>query len=823
MKVQGKEQSFSNTYLAVAIRITIFGFCAISVGLNAYAEQYNQVSTIQEYHIAPSTLGKALSNFALQSGVALSFDPLLLKGINSSGLNGQYRVDEGFQELLKNTKYQIKQTSSGYALEEKPQNNKRVESVKLTPLLSKANQDLHSSGASSDALLPTISLKAEDRRASLQQKSGISALGNKSILDTPFSIAVVTSEEIEKRGAKSLGQIFANDPSVYTPTTSMTTDWWGTQIRGLGVRNYYVDDIPLSLAWGGDFPVEAADQVIALKGLTGFMYGFGSPGGAISYQTKRPTSSPQTSLQVDYRNKNLFSAYLDKSDYLSSIDLGYRFTLGGDTGQAYNDTKNKRVVSSFALDKQFNDQLSWDANVIYEYNDRKQEPIQFYLDQYEIGNTNVKLPRVNYNYSNLNIDDSYYKTETLVSSSSLKWKLNEQWNTKYQFGYSRKKHFSNKIFATLDNSQGDYIGNLYNFAGLSQYFFNQIMMNGKFKTSWIDHDLVMGAGYIKNYDTYSDFFWGDFFQGNLYTKPDYQITHPKNFDLISKGSPETQKYAFMSDTLSFGPKWQAILGTRYTKYELESQDNTSNNYRANKATPTIALLYKPIPESTVYASYVEALEPGKRVEAPYQNIGTILNATISKQYELGFKYEIDKLSLTSALFRVERAELMDSFRNGLRYLTQDGLTNYQGLEFDSKYKLTDRLKVGLGFIHLDSEIKHVSEDNQSIKGNSPAFTAKWQGVINSEYSFERIEGLSIHGNIRYNGSSFITNNNLIKVPAYTIMNLGTSYKFKLNGYDATLNTNLNNVFNKKYWAGGGYNAGTIGEERNGSISIKVNW
>lgn len=211
------------------------------------------------------------------------------------------------------------------------------------------------------------------------------------------------------------------------------------------------------------------------------------------------------------------------------------------------------------------------------------------------------------------------------------------------------------------------------------------------------------------------------------------------------------------------------------------------------------------------------------MEAPYQNIGTILNATISKQYELGFKYEIDKLSLTSALFRVERAELMDSFRNGLRYLTQDGLTNYQGLEFDSKYKLTDRLKVGLGFIYLDSEIKHVSEDNQSIEGNSPAFTAKWQGVINSEYSFERIEGLSIHGNIRYNGSSFITNNNLIKVPAYTIMNLGTSYKFRLNGYDATLNTNFNNVFNKKYWAGGGYNAGTIGEERNGSISIKVNW
>ena len=77
------------------------------------------------------------------------------------------------------------------------------------------------------------------------------ALGQKSILDTPFSMTVVDSEDIAKRQATTVAQIFMNDPSVFSFATAGTTNWWGTQIRGLGVRNYYVDGVPIQLNWGG--------------------------------------------------------------------------------------------------------------------------------------------------------------------------------------------------------------------------------------------------------------------------------------------------------------------------------------------------------------------------------------------------------------------------------------------------------------------------------------------------------------------------------------------------------------------------------------------
>lgn len=666
--------------------------------------------------------------------------------------------------------------------------------------------------------LPVITVTAK-KSAPLEKEVESGALGNKSVLDTPFSVTVVDSEDIAKRGAKSIGQIFANDASVYTPTNSATTDWWGTQIRGLGVRNYYADDYPVLLYWGGDFPLEAADSVVALKGLTGFMYGFGSPGGAISYKLKRPQETPQTSVEVGYRNSSLFSALLDTSNRIEAADLNYRFVFGGEKGEAYNASEANRFVTSLALDKEFNDQLSWDASFVYEKNKLEHEPIQFYIDSYDVAGSHGKLPKVTYDYDNFNVNNSYYDTDTFVAATGLKWKFNEDWSAKYQFGYTRKIHKSNKTFATLLNQEGDYEGSLYNFAGALENYFNQVMVNGKFNTGSVRHEVVAGVGNLKTNEKWSnEFYWGNDFNGNIYQEQKYIITRTPDFSLAPRGNgQENQTYGFLSDTINLTEQWQAILGARYTYYDLEE------TYHTKATTPTIALLYKPVPEATIYASYVEGLEAGSRVAPPYANAGETLKATVSKQYEAGVKYDLNKLSLTSAVFKIERVEAIDSIQNGLKYLKQDGLTSYKGFEFSGIYKPVDDLKLGLSLIHLDASIDEVSEDNKAIEGNTPSFAAKLQAVANADYTISAIDGLSVHANVRYNGSSYITNTNDMKVPAYTLVNAGLSYQFKLNNRDATINGNINNLFNKKYWAGGGWGAGNMGEAINGALALKVKW
>ncbi|KAA8735417.1 TonB-dependent receptor [Acinetobacter qingfengensis] len=798
--------------LVLAIHVVTF---SVSAGImtTVYARTNIQISA--------GDLNQALGQYALQQNVNLIVDGKLLSGYQSEGLQGNFEIEAGFNQLLQHTPYQIAKVKNGYTLVAKsnlkPQQSHYVGQLKQIDVQAKGTVK---TSTDSVAQLPAITVDTVSSPQGLKKTIQSGALGSKSILDTPFSITVVESDDISKRGAKTLGQIFINDPAVYSQSAAMATDWWGTTVRGLGVRNYYVDGFPMSLSWGGDFPSEAAESVTVLKGLTGFMYGFGSPGGAISYQLKRPKAAPETSVEVSYRNPGLVTALVDTSNYIDAIDLGYRFIIGGDKGESYNTAEQNHFITSLALDKKLSDNINWTANFIYENNKTEHEPPIF-----SFGSLTNGFPKATYDYDNLTVDNAYYKSNTFAAFTGVNWKINENWNLKYQLGYTRKEHHSNLVFDYLLNTSGDYTGNLYQFAYLDESQLNQLMLTGKFTTGSIKHELVAGAGYTVSTVRTSAYYWVKDFTGNIYSDQPYTITHTPNFSLKPKSSEIAQTYGYISDTIKFNEQLQAILGLRYTYYDKEDLDydpTKDSGYSTKATTPTIAFLYKPVPNATLYASYVESLEAGSVVGSTYANAGEVLDATVSKQYEAGVKYDAEPLSLTAAIFKMQRAATMDSIQNGLTYLTQDGLTNYQGLELNTSYKPVETLKLGLGGMYLDASIDKVSQANKATRGHQPAGVAKWSGVANAEYTVSSIEGLSLHGNVRYNGESYTSTANIVKVPAYTLVNTGFSYKFKLSGYDAVLNGNINNLLNKKYWASSGTWA-SIGEKRNGILSLKVTW
>lgn len=675
-----------------------------------------------------------------------------------------------------------------------------------------------------DTQLKTIKVtaKAEEGIATpldyLTEEVVTGALGNKSVLDTPFSMTVVDSADIVERGAKSIGQIFMNDASVYAPTPSSSTDWWGTQIRGLPVRNFYIDDVPMLLYWGGDFPLEAVESVTALKGLTGFMYGFGEPGGAISYKIKTPTETPLTFVNLGYRNSNLFSAHVDTSQNIGD-EFGFRVNLATEQGTAYNEAEIDRTLASLALDKQFGESVSWFANVVYEENTNEAEPLQFYFSEYDVTGRDGKLPKVSYSYDDFNIDNSYYYTETLFASTGIDWQLGEDWNLQYKLGFSSKKHQSNKSFAYLQNREGDYEGYAYNFAGKLDNLFNQIMLQGVVATGDITHEIVAGIGQQKSEEKWgTDWYWENDFNGNLYQEQTFRFTRTPDFTLESKPSAEsTQSYAFASDTIHFNDHWQAIIGVRYTDYEIDTSD-----YSTQEVTPTFAVIYKPDEQTSFYGSYVEGMEPGTRVGETFANMGEILDATVSKQYEVGAKHAAGKWNYTAAIFKIERANQMAIMRDAvLPYLTQDGLEVYEGVEVATSYQLSDNLNLGFSAIYLDGTIESVSADNAALEGNDPAYASDWQLVGNVEYLMPEIQGLKLHANVRYFGESFTSTENNLVLPHYTLVNAGMSYEFVAGDQLWAINGNVNNLLNEQYWAGSGWSSGNMGEERNISVALNT--
>lgn len=657
----------------------------------------------------------------------------------------------------------------------------------------------------------------------LDQDAAAGALGAKRLLDTPFSVTVVDQQDIAKRQATTLGQIFINDPSVFAAEPAASTNWWGTQIRGIGVQNHYVDGVPMLMEWGGQFPLEAVESVQALKGLGGFMYGFGSPGGIISYQTKRPTDQPLLATTFGYRNDNVLSADVDAGGRLNGPDsLGYRFNAAIEHGDAYNGSGINRKMVSLAVDQPITDSLTWHAQVIHEDSILRHEPLYFYWNSYN----GDRLPDPTYAYQNFRVGNSFYKSKTLHATTGLKWRISDAWNADLTVGSSRREHDSHKMFSNLLNEAGDYTGYVYDFGAVLRSSVAQLVVSGSATTGPVTHDLVFGLSQQRTWDQWSnEFYYSHDFDGNLYRRQRFLSAHTPDYSLAPISSDLRQKAVFASDTLHLGEHWQAILGARQVDYEqrdLDGDPDLDSRYTTSVVTPTVALIYKPIDEVSLYGSYVESLEPGTRIGTdatpPYANAGEVLDPTISKQYELGAKYQTDRIGLTAAAFRVERAAQIDQLRDGLRYLTQDGMTLYRGFEVSSSFGVTDNLDLGLGGLWLDASLEDLSPDNAALQGNRPAGSSRRQLLANFEYRPVAIAGLSLHGNIRYSGDAYYEDQNRVLIPGHTVAGLGFQYAMTVAGRPAVLTGNINNLFNQKYW-----NLDTMGEQINGSLDLRINW
>jgi iron complex outermembrane receptor protein len=657
------------------------------------------------------------------------------------------------------------------------------------------------------------------KRMGLEQTVSNGALGQKSLLDTPFSVTVIDAEDIYRRQADSIAQIFINDPSVSSSSTAGTTNWWGPQIRGLGVRNYYVDGVPMVLSWGGEFPLEPVEAVEALKGLTGFMYGFGAPGGVLEYETKKPTDTPLLSTSLGYRNDGVFSGHLDAGGPLGEAErLGYRVNIARESGDAFTGAGVDRTLVALALDYEITDKLEWYANVVDEDSNLKHEPLYFYWDVYP----DAVLPMPTYDYDDVTVRNSFYETAMVTGTTGVRWNFSSDWRANVVVGESRKDHFSNKMFGYLLNQGGDYEGNAYNFAGRLKGSFSQVMVQGSAVSGSVRHELVFGAGQQRSTGQWSnDWYWSNDFNGNLYQSQPFLVTRALDFSFAPVSEDQRQTAAFASDTLHFGERWQAIFGARYTDYELVDLDGdpfVESGYTTDAVSPTLAVIFKPAARVSIYGSFVESLEEGVRVGPLYANAGEILDATVSNQYEVGAKYDSERFSFTTAAFSVERAAQIDRYVGGLRYLSQDGVTMYDGVELIGSVGLTSNLRFGFGAVYLDPTIEEVSEDNIDLQGNEPAGAMKRQVVASLDYDVESVPGLSVFGSVRYFGDAYYEDANVVVIPNRTLVNVSVQYETALFGRQTDITGSLNNVFDKKYWE-----LNTLGEGINGSVSLRVSW
>ncbi|BDU22488.1 TonB-dependent receptor [Dyella sp. GSA-30] len=693
-------------------------------------------------------------------------------------------------------------------------------SLKLLPLALACATSVHAddTGATTDprkaTVLEGIRVNATAVDAYRTDNASAGALGNRALLDTPFSIDAVTEELIKNRQANNINDVFKGDASTTPFSNGYSGENSAFSVRGLQIdelNGYRINGMSVP-AWAADIPVEHFQQIELLKGLSGFMYGFSQPGGMLNFVTKKPTEQPTATFRLGYTSRSSITEEADLGGrFGKDHQFGYRLDAVNEQGGTYVDNGYiKRKSVSLGLDWRINDQLTWHFDSLYQ--DRHIRgamygviPCQDFGVCQPNGPQFVSIPSPLKGSQRISSTDTGYGTSMRMATTGVTWNISPDWTLSADAAMTLQGRSNRDSAIFLLDNQGQYLEHQY--LGYTDYLYRsaQAMLNGHFETGSLKHDVVIGAAWQKNMQRYGDniFDEADLGIGNIHNPSDFPQSPIALIRHVRDSSSETQGAVFASDTVTFSEQWQALLGLRaidYTQsgYNYFGDGKRNALYERKPVTPTVALMYKPAAWMTVYASYVKSLEEGTSVPAGqgYANEGEVFAPMTSKQYELGAKFAQDSWNLNAAVFRIERGLAYSVVRDNQRFMTQDGQVRFDGFELSGQTRLGSQWTLLGSAMWLDATNERA---DPTVEGKRAFGSARFQASSYIEYAVPTMPGWVLTAGGRYVGNRPLESNNSNIAGAYHTFDVGTRVTTRVGQYPVTFRLNLDNITNEKYW------------------------
>lgn len=196
------------------------------------------------------------------------------------------------------------------------------------------------------------------------------------------------------------------------------------------------------------------------------------------------------------------------------------------------------------------------------------------------------------------------------------------------------------------------------------------------------------------------------------------------------------------------------------------------------------------PRLTVYAGYARGLEESGVAPDNAVNRNQPLPAILTSQRDAGLRYALtDKIKLIAGVFDLRKPYYNLDASNRFDLL---GNIVSQGVEVSISGAVTHRLNVVAGGVLLRPRVTgegvalgRVGERPVGLPARSFDFNADWRPPI--------LAGLSVDIGVSHTGSIVATRNNLVRIPARTLVDLGARYRFKLGTKDATVRAQVSNV------------------------------
>ena len=643
----------------------------------------------------------------------------------------------------------------------------------------------------------------------------LGALGNRPVKETPFSITSYTDKLIRDQQARSIADVTLNDPSVRmdAPAFSERDSFF---IRGFSVTN-------LDTAFDGLFyitnprrsPLEGIERVEVLKGPSALVNGgVGRVGGTINLVPKRATDEPLTRLTTTYMSDSQLWSHLDVGRRFGPEgEWGVRFNgsyRGGDTALDHNE--NEIGVLSLGLDYRGERvRASLDIN-------HSKQNINAPASLFNAAAPGIKIPEAPDGRINTSNPFEYHDSEHNMVAGRIEFDVLDNTTVYAAGGISRYREDFLSTSYTIQNPNGDALAEFgYNpqeIQGVS----GEIGLRSDFDTGPVGHQLNVSVSRALNENNRGYFHPGRLgfrsymtnIYNPIYVPSDWVNTGglPRSNDLHAFSDLLATSVA-ISDTLSFAEdRFQLTVGGRYQEMRVRGYNTRPGAvplgqqtyyYEETRFSPAVAALFNVSDSLSVYANYVEALTEGPSAPSTAVNSNQIFPPVVSKQKEIGLKYDLGEVMLGAALFEIRQP-------NGLTtggIFAVDGLQVNRGLELSAYGEPVDGVRLLGGVTFMDAKLDKAenSRTGERFDGNRVPGVPDVAFSLYGEYDTPWVENLTLTGRLVYTGSTYYDQKNTQKVSDWTRVDLGARYSFEREGgKPVEVRATVQNVFDENYWA-----------------------
>ena len=691
-----------------------------------------------------------------------------------------------------------------------------------------------------NAQLATITLTAQDKTAVTENTGSYTTSStntatklNLSLRETPQTVKVYTREYLDDRNIESFQDLMSNITGVSTPRTDERQRPYA---RGFDVDYFLIDGKPTTANLvAADLDLSIYDRVEVVKGANGLMTGAGSPAMGINLIRKHANSREFAgSVSASAGSWNSYSSSADLSAPLNSDG-----SLRG------------RVFVKHSDEDSFMDFYEKERNIVYgaiDYDISDKTLLSFAASYQELNRDGVRwggLPafytdgtKTNFDRSSIVSSDwTFWDVKSTALFANLKQNLFNDVDLNVAYSY-RRDDTDSFIFYTAgkvtkatntipienasvyrdqkrndENNVDVYITAPFTLAGRNQ----EIVLGGSWNKAQLKKN-TYGQTFVPNNPALTKQNLIDLLGQDVidFNHMNTRLIGSLEMDKTNPLNETTQTAGYISGKFHILDPLKAVAGLRVSNWEYESETHTTDRKFENQLTPYAGLIFDFAPNYSWYASYTSIFKP----QTNRDQSGDYLDPVEGKTYETGVKGEfLDKrLNAGLSVFRIEQSNAaqallkadgtnvkVDGTTNENAYYGTDGVVS-KGVELNIDGEINDNWGLSFGVANFDAKDAKGDDYNPTNSRTTADVFVKYKND-----SWYAGAGLNYYSKIYIGtGATRVDRGDLY------LANAMLGYKFDEN---MSMQANVNNIFDKKYYEGIGPNAMAWGDPRNATLSF----